>query len=81
MTVRANVVCREARLAVTGIGAGMHAIAEAGESPAREALRLAARAELLRRGIEADGFEPPRTLERAIAALLAAAKELGSESA
>ena len=77
MAVRAHVVCREARSATIGVGGGIRAIVEGGESPAREALRLAARAELLRRELTEADEQVPVALERAIAALLAAAKEFG----
>ena len=79
MAVSAHAVCREARSATIGVGGGIRAIAEGGESPAREALRLAARAELLRRELSEEGEPVPVALERAIAALLAAAKDFGFE--
>jgi hypothetical protein len=80
MAVRAHWVCREARTATVGVAGTIQAIVDGGESPAREAVRLAARAELLRREL-ADHHEPvPHALEQAIGALLDAARELGVQS-
>jgi hypothetical protein len=78
VAVTADLVCQHASSVVKAADS-LKAIAASDESPAREALRLAARVELLRRGL-ADGQRPvPAALEKAIGALLAAAKEIGSE--
>ena len=80
MAVSAHWVCREARSASVGVAGAIRAIVDGGESPAREALRLAARAELLRREL-ADQRQPvPQALEHAIGALLDAAREFGVQS-
>jgi hypothetical protein len=78
VAVTADVVCRQASSVVKAAGR-LRAIVDAGETPAREALRLAARVELLRRGLGDAGRPVPAALERAIGALLAAAKEIGPE--
>jgi hypothetical protein len=78
VAITAPAICREAS-ASARTAARIHAIVSDGESPAREAVRLAARVELLRRGLQAQGQPVPEALERAIAALLGAARELPRE--
>jgi Mg-chelatase subunit ChlD len=78
VAVTADLVCRHAS-SVGKAADRLEAIAAAGESPAREALRLAARVELLRRDLADDRRPVPAALERAIGALIAAAKEIGPE--
>jgi hypothetical protein len=79
MAVSAHLVCREARTATGGVAGAIRAIVDGGESPAREALRLAARSELLRRELAGQAEPVPPALERAIASLLDVARQLGAQ--
>jgi hypothetical protein len=77
VAVTARLVCREARLAARDADI-ISTLFDDDEGPAREALRLAARAELLRRDLEDQDEHVPDHLQRAITALLAAARDCGA---
>jgi len=73
------VICRYARRSNAAAGE-FHAIAASEQTSAREVFQLAARAELLRRCLEQDHQPVPVALQRAIGALLTAAKEIDRET-
>lgn len=74
MAVTARLVCREARLADHDDDL-IRMLFDDDDGPAREALRLAARAELLRRELEEQDQPVPEQLQQAITSLLAAARD------
>jgi hypothetical protein len=77
--VPAHVICRSARLS-RAAAAELQAIAASEQVRAREVFQLAARAELLRRCLEEVQQPVPVALQRAIGALLTAAKEIDRET-